>query len=135
MSKLDETLTDITNTIEGSLACAVVDLNTGVLLSVSSKVSYFSEEFYDVIAAAAVDMFRGKNIRSIESLMSHESGREISKTVKEVQMSTDRTYHFMTTLPEKRDTILILITDRSANIGTGWMNLRSIAPKVQEYCP
>lgn len=135
MAKLDEILKDITDTVDGSLACAVVDLNTGLLLGISSKVPYFSEEFYDVIAAAAVDMFRGKSIRGIESLMSQQSGREISKTVKEIQMSTDRTYHFMTTLPEKKDALLVLITDRSANLGMGWMKLRSTAPKVQPHCP
>lgn len=135
MAKLDEILKDITESVEGSLACAVVDLNTGLLLGISSKVPYFSEEFYDVIAAAAVDMFRGKSIKSIESLMSLQSGREISKTVKEIQMSSDRTYHFMTTLPEKKDALLVLITDRSANLGMGWMKLRSTAPKVQPYCP
>lgn len=135
MAKLDEILKDITDSVDGSLACAVVDLNTGLLLGISSKVPYFSEEFYDVIAAAAVDMFRGKSIKSIESLMSLQSGREISKTVKEIQMSSDRTYHFMTTLPEKKDALLVLITDRSANLGMGWMKLRSTAPKVQPYCP
>jgi len=135
MAKLDEILKDITDSVDGSLACAVVDLNTGLLLGISSKVPYFSEEFYDVIAAAAVDMFRGKSIRGIESLMSQQSGREISKTVKEIQMSSDRTYHFMTTLPEKKDALLVLITDRSANLGMGWMKLRTTAPKVQPFCP
>ncbi|MGB1316145.1 MAG: hypothetical protein ACPG4Y_08995, partial [Chitinophagales bacterium] len=72
MAKLDEILKDITDTVDGSLACAVVDLNSGLLLGISSKVPYFSDEFYDVIAAAAVDMFRGKSIRGIESLMSQQ---------------------------------------------------------------
>jgi predicted regulator of Ras-like GTPase activity (Roadblock/LC7/MglB family) len=135
MAKLDEILKDITDSVDGSLACAVVDLNSGLLLGISSKVPYFSDEFYDVIAASAVDMFRGKSIRNIETLLSQQSGREVSKTVKEIQMSSDRTYHFMTTLPEKKDALLILITDRSANLGMGWMKLRSTAPKVQPFCP
>ena len=78
---------------------------------------------------------RAALVLKIESLMSQQSGREVSKTIKEVQMSTDRTYHFMTTLPEKKDALLVLITDRSANLGMGWMKLRSTAPKVQPHCP
>lgn len=135
MAKLDDILNEITETVSGSLACAVVDLNTGLLLGIASKVSYLSEEFYDVIAAAAVDMFRGKSVAGIETLMSMQSGREISKTVKEIQISTDRTYNFMTTLPDKKDMLLVLVTDRSANLGMGWMKLRSTAPKVSPHCP
>lgn len=135
MAKLDDILSEITETVSGSLACAVVDLNTGLLLGIASKVSYLSEEFYDVIAAAAVDMFRGKSVVGIETLMSMQSGREISKTVKEIQISTDRTYNFMTTLPDKKDMLLVLVTDRSANLGMGWMKLRSTAPKVSPHCP
>lgn len=135
MAKLDDILKDITDAVSGSLACAVVDLNTGLLLGISNTVPYFTEEFFDVVAAAAVDMFRGKSIKGIESLMSMQSGREVSNTIKEVQMSSDRTYHFMTTLPDKKDALLVLITDRSANLGMGWMKLRSTAPKVSPYCP
>lgn len=135
MAKLDDILKDVTDTVAGSLACAVVDLNTGLLLGIASKVPYFTEEFFDVVAAAAVDMFRGKSIRSIESLMGMQAGREIKNTIKEIQMSSDRTYHFMTTLPDKKDMLLVLITDRSANLGMGWMKLRSTAPKVSPHCP
>ena len=135
MAKLDEILKDITDTVDGSLACAVVDLNTGLLLGISSDDKYFSEEFYDVIAAAAVDMFRGKSVRGIESLISQQTGREVTKTIKEIQISTATTYQFMSTLPGKKDALLVLITDRSANLGMGWMKLRSTAPKVSPFCP
>ncbi|MFT4644783.1 MAG: putative regulator of Ras-like GTPase activity (Roadblock/LC7/MglB family) [Planctomycetota bacterium] len=135
MAKLDDILREMTETVSGSLACAVVDLNTGLLLGMSSKVPFFTEEFFDVVAAAAVDMFRGKSIKGIESLMTMQSGREVTKTIKEVQMSSDRTYHFMTTLPDKKDALLVLITDRSTNLGMGWMKLRSTAPKVSPFCP
>ena len=135
MAKLDEILKDITETVSGSLACAVVDLNTGLLLGISSDDKYFSEEFYDVIAAAAVDMFRGKSVRGIESLISQQTGREVTKTIKEIQISTATTYQFMSTLPGKKDALLVLITDRSANLGMGWMKLRSTAPKVEPHTP
>mgnify|MGYP006106339133 CR=1 FL=1 len=75
-------------------------------------------------------MFKG-----IESLMTMQSGREVTKTIKEVQKSSDKTYHFMTTLPDKKDALLVLITDKSANLGMGWMKLRSTAPKVSPFCP
>jgi len=135
MAKLDNILKEITDSVSGSLSCAVVDLNTGLLLGISSKVAYLTDDFFDVIAAAAVDMFRGKSVKGIESLMSMQSGREISKTIKEIQISTDRTYNFMTTLPDKQDMLLVLVTDRSANLGMGWMKLRSTAPKVSPHCP
>jgi len=135
MAKLDDILKDVTETVAGSLACAVVDLNTGLLLGIASKVPYFTEDFFDVVAAAAVDMFRGKSIKGIETLMSMQAGREVKNSIKEIQMSSDRTYHFMTTLPDRTDMLLVLITDRSANLGMGWMKLRSTAPKVSPYCP
>ncbi len=42
MAKLDDILKEITDSVAGSLACAVVDLNTGLLLGISNTVPYFT---------------------------------------------------------------------------------------------
>lgn len=46
MAKLDDILREMTETVLGSLAFAVADLNTGLLLGISSKIPFFTEEFF-----------------------------------------------------------------------------------------
>ena len=46
MAKLDDILREMTETVLGSLAFAVADLNTGLLLGMSSNNPFFTEEFF-----------------------------------------------------------------------------------------
>ena len=132
---LNDTLKKLVTSVDGGLACAVVDLNSGLMLGAYHNVPYFTQSYVDAVAAAAVDMFRGKTISTVEKLLSAQRGTEVSKSVKEVQMSTDGTYHFMTIVEGKQDALLVLITNRSANLGMGWTAVRRAKVEVAPMCP
>ena len=53
MASLDQLTKQITDDVDGALACAVVDLNSGLLLSVCHNVPYFTQSYLDAVAAAA----------------------------------------------------------------------------------
>lgn len=135
MAKLDDVLRKIVSDVDGALGCAVVDLNSGLLLGVAHNVPYFTSSYLEAVAAAAVDLFRGKNVRAVESLLSSQRGKPVEKMVQEVQMSTDRTYHFMATIKDKPDSLLVLITSKSANLGMGWSAVRSNMLTLTPLCP
>ncbi len=135
MAGLDDICNEVLNDVDGALGIAVVDLSTGLLLSVAHNVPYFTQSYLDAVAAAAVEMFRGKGVTGVEKLLSQQRGQSVEKSIKEVQMSTDRTYHFMSIVPGKADAMVVLITSTKANLGMGWAALRGALPNIAPHCP
>ena len=135
MASLNDVLQSVVEDVDGALGCAVVDLESGLLLAAAHNVPYFTTSYLEAVAAAAVDMIRGKNVRAVEALFSTQRGKTITKTIQEVQMTTDNTYHFMATVPEKPDALVVLITSKKANLGMGWSAVRRNLTLVAPLCP
>jgi hypothetical protein len=135
MANLDDITREIHSSVAGALGCAVVDLSSGLLLSVSHNVSYFSQTFVEAAAAAAVDIFKGKNISAVESLLGNQRGQTLENSIKEIQMTTQSTFHFMSVIPDKPNTLLVLITSKDSSLGMGWASIRVNAPKIAPLVP
>lgn len=135
MADLNGVCHQLVSGVSDALGAAIVDLSSGLLLAAHHNVPNFTQSYLDVVAAAAVDMFRGKTVSTVEKLLSSQRGTAVTNSVKEVQMSTDHTYHFMSIVPGKDDCLMILITGRKANLGMGWSSLRSALPTVASLCP
>ncbi len=135
MAKIDDVLAGVLRDVDGALGCAVVDLSSGLLLAVAHNVPYFTTSYLDAVAAAAVDMMRGKNVRAVESLLSSQRGKPVVNMIKEVQMTTENTYHFMAVIPGKDDSLIVLITHKKTNLGMGWSAVRRAMPILAPLCP
>jgi len=135
MAKLDNVLQSVISDVDGALGCAVVDLENGLLIAVAHNVPYFTSSYLEAVAAAAVDMLRGKNVRAVESLLSTQRGKPVEKMIKEVQMTTENTLHFMAVIPDKPDALIVLITNRKTNLGMGWAAVRKSMPVIAPLCP
>jgi len=135
MATLNETCESLVRDVDDALGAAVVDLSSGLLMAVAHSVPYFTQSYLDAVAAAAVDMFRGKTITAVEKLLSNQRGSDLSQMLQEVQMSTERTYHFMSVVPGKPNSLVVLITGRKANLGMGWSSLRSAMNDIAPLCP
>lgn len=90
MARIDDVLQTVVSNVDGALGCAVVDLNSGLLMGAAHNVPYFTSSYLEAVAAAAVDMLRGKNVRAVESLLSSQRGKTVEKTIQEVQMTTEK---------------------------------------------
>ncbi|NOQ15593.1 MAG: hypothetical protein GQ581_00885 [Methyloprofundus sp.] len=134
MAKLDEVLQAMVSNVDGALGCAVVDLNSGLLMAVAHNVPYFTSSYLEAVAAAAVDMMRGRNVKAVEALLTSQRGKTVEKTIKEVQMTTDNTYHFMMIVPDKPDSLVVLITSKSTNLGMGWAAVRGGMANIGPLC-
>lgn len=129
MAKLDDVVRDVVTSVDGALACAIVDLANGLMLSAHHNVPYFTQTYLEAVAAAAVDMVRGKNVQAVEQLLTAQRGEPVERSIQEVQMSTEATYHFMAVVPTKsRNTLLVLVTSKKTNLGMGWSNVRRVLP-------
>ena len=135
MTNLNDICKEALTEVDGATGCAVVDLNNGLMLASAHNVPYFSQTYIDAVAAAAVEMFRGKNITAVERLLSAQRGHPVEKSMQEVQMSTAGTYHFMSVVPGKTDCLMVLITTRKANLGMGWAALRRAMAAAAPLCP
>jgi hypothetical protein len=135
MASLNEVCKEIVGTVDGALACGVIDLSSGLLLGVAHNVPYFTQSYLDAVAAAAVDMLRGKTVRAVEALLSNTRGKKVENSIKEIQMTTEMTYHFIATIPEKPDSAVVLITSKKTSLGMGWSGVKSNLSKIGPLCP
>jgi len=131
---LQSLLTQILADVDGALACLVCNLVSSDILAVAHDIEYFSEPYLEAVVAASVDMFRGKKVVAIENLLSSLSGTAIEHGVTELQITTMKTYHFMVTLPEKPDLLMVLVINRTVSLGRGWATLRKHLPEVSALC-
>ena len=69
----------------------------------------------EILSAAAAEYFRGDVNHQLESAMGVASGDQ--GFVQEIQTTTEDTYHFMSVIPGKEQTILMLVTDRDGQPG------------------
>ena len=135
MPSINDICADIVRNVDSALGCAVVDLSSGLLLGVSHNVPYFTQSYLDAVAAAAVDMFRGRTVSAVEDMIANMRGNNDKQLIQEVQMTTKSTYHFLAVVPDKPNALVVLITSRKANLGMGWSNLRQAMPKISPLYP
>jgi len=120
--------------VDDCLAVGVVDLNTGMLMGVHHTVPYFTQSYLDAVAAAAVEMFRGKNVRRVEELLSQQRGEVVKDSFEEIFISSPKVYHFMATIKDK-GAVVVMITKKTVNQGFGWAAVRQSLKTIQETLP
>ena len=135
MSSINEVCKGIVDNVDDAMAAGVVDLSSGLLLGVHHNVPYFTQSYLDAVAAAAVDMFRGRGITGVEKRLSESRGQEVKNTMEEIQMTTPKTLHFMSVIPGKPNALAVLITGKKTNLGMGWAGLRSAISDLTPLCP
>lgn len=131
VAALDDVMRATVDRLDGAVGCGVVDVRTDELLGVAHNVPYFTQTYLDAVAAAAVQMFRGRTVTHVEELISGYRGVRPHHMIEEVQMTTSHTYHFMMILPNHPDVAMVLITTRSANVGISWAALRATVLDVE----
>lgn len=123
---------NIYSEVNGAIAVGVVDLSSGMPLEIYHRVEYFTQEYIDLVSAASVDMFRGKNVAKVEEKLANQRRKPLSHSIQEVLMTTEGTIHFMAVLPGKNDILALLVTNKKASVGMGWAILRNALPEISE---
>lgn len=129
--RLQDICEEIIEDVDGALGCALVDLGTGLPLAMTVT----SDELQgsgamEMLAAAGTDYFRGEVNHQLRTAMGGDPGDE--GFVEEIQTTTDETYHFMCVVPGNRQTVLLLITDKTTNLGLGWVAVRRALRRIEE---
>ncbi|MDQ6962713.1 MAG: hypothetical protein Q9M28_09345 [Mariprofundaceae bacterium] len=117
---LQNTLKEVSETIGETLACSIVDLSTGMALETYHTIPYFTQAYIDAVSAAAVDLFRGKNLYIVEEMLALKRGEPLCFHLKDIQITSTSTYHFISVIKDHPNTIFVLVTNKKVNIGLGW---------------
>ncbi|MFO7567770.1 MAG: hypothetical protein R6X02_34325 [Enhygromyxa sp.] len=134
MSSVNSVCAGVVEDLTDALACGVIDLNTGMLMGVHHTISYFTQSYLDAVAAAAVDMFRGKNVQRVEKLISKHRGEEVRDAFEEIFISSPAVFHFMKLIRDK-SAVVVLVTRKSTNQGMGWSTLRLAVDDIAAALP
>ena len=116
LDSLQDLCEDIVTGVDGAIGCALVDLETGLPLTLKVKTGgRFDREAMELLSAVGVSYFNDDGDR--EPL--------VDDAVQEIQTTTDDVYCFMSRVPGEAKELLILVTDRhTTNLGLGWMSIR-----------
>ncbi len=135
MGKIDDSCKQVVDNTDGGIACGVVDLDTGMLLGIYNSAQY-SQSLNEIVAAAAVDMFRGSNVGRIQKAVRKHRGvpEDGGHYIEEVQFSSINNYHFCKTVKHGK-AVIILVTNKNTNVGMGWAQLKSVIPEVEPLIP
>ncbi len=134
MANLNEICQHVVSDVQDAVACGVVDLNTGMMMGVHHIIPHFTQSYLDAVAAAAVEMMRGRTVKRVEQLLSKQRGVEIKDAFEEVFLSSPNVYHFMTLIRNKQ-TLVVLVTKKTTNQGMGWASLRASIPEIAAALP
>lgn len=134
MASTTEVCRTVLEKVDDCLAVGVVDLNTGMLMGVYHSVPYFTQAYLDAVAAAAVEMFRGKNVRRVEEMLSQQRGEAIKDSFEEIFISSPKVFHFMATIKEK-GAVVVMVTKKTVNQGMGWAAVRTNLNAIKGTLP
>ena len=134
MASTTDVCRTILDKVDDCLAVGVVDLNTGMLMGVHHSVPYFTQAYLDAVAAAAVEMFRGKNVRRVEEMLSQQRGEPIKDSFEEIFISSPKVFHFMATIKDK-GAVLVMVTRKTVNQGMGWAAVRNNLALIKGSLP
>ena len=131
MPEVQEVCEDVIASAEGSLACAVVDLATGTTVAAAyDPDTELNANRIGMVSVAVTEMFRGRLIRQFHRAWS--SGNSVPEHfVREVQMATANSYQFISVVPDRMDTLFVLITDRTVSLGLGWMSVHQALEQLE----
>mgnify|MGYP002777854777 CR=1 FL=1 len=135
MGKIDDACKGVVDEISGALSCGVVDLRSGLLLGIFNR-SQYTESLNEIVAAAAMDFFRGPNLSRIEQLVrAHRRVREDGEHYfEEIHIASKHNFHFMKVIKHGR-AVLVVVTDKGTNVGMGWVQLRTHVATIEPFVP
>ena len=129
--RLQDICEEIMEDVDGAMGCALVDLGTGLPLAMTvTSDELLASGAMETLSAAGTDYFRGEVNHQLRTAMGGDPGDE--GFVEEIQTTTDESYHFMCVVPGNRQTVLLLITDKTANLGLGWVAVRRALRRIEE---
>jgi hypothetical protein len=129
---LDSAIANAQKTIPECVAVGMVDIKTGMLMSIKTLDSH-PQEVIDLVAAATGDMFQGPNVTAIERLFKKIRGvkDEGHHYFQEMIVLSDNLIHVFQRCKKNEEMVLVAVTRISANLGMVLSKARGALAEVE----
>jgi hypothetical protein len=131
MTSLDQALQKAISTIPDCVAGGVVDLSSGMLLSIKTVDSH-PPQVMELLAAATSDLFQGPNVQTIEQLFRKARGLadDGHHYFQEMIVNSDNLIHvFLRT--RKQQQVATFVCRMGANLGMVLTRARMAMPEIE----
>lgn len=99
------------------VAAGVIDMSTGMLLSVET-VDNHPPEVLDLLAAATLDLFQGRNVVMIEDIWKERRGiRSDDHYFQEILVNSNNLTHLFLRAESRDDLVVVVVCRKTVNVG------------------
>ncbi len=129
---LEKTISDTQRDVPECLAVGLVDMTTGMLLSVKTVDSH-PQEVLDLVAAATGDLYQGPNVIAIEQAFKRRRGVQDDghHYFQEFVVLSDNLIHVFLRSKRNQNIVLVTVCRNSANLGMALSKSRMSLTKVE----
>ncbi|MCP2309136.1 MULTISPECIES: hypothetical protein [Kitasatospora] len=99
------------------VAAGVIDMSTGMLLSVETVDSH-PPEVLDMLAAATLDLFQGRNVVIIEGIFKERRGVVSDRHYfQEILVNSDNLTHLFLRVDSTDEVVAVVVCRKTVNVG------------------
>ncbi|MEV7022235.1 hypothetical protein [Kitasatospora sp. NPDC093558] len=108
------------------VAAGVIDMSTGMLLSVETVDSH-PPEVLDMLAAATLDLFQGRNVVMIEGIFKERRGVVSDRHYfQEILVNSDNLAHLFLRVDSTDEVVAVVVCRKSVNVGMLFAQARRV---------
>jgi hypothetical protein len=108
------------------LASGVIDMSTGMLLAVETVDSH-PPEVLDMLAAATLDLFQGRNVVMIEGIFKERRGVVSDRHYfQEILVNSDNLTHLFLRVDSSDEVVAVVVCRKSVNVGMLFAQARRV---------
>ncbi|MFE0460151.1 hypothetical protein ACFW1A_12975 [Kitasatospora sp. NPDC058965] len=108
------------------VAAGVIDMSTGMLLAVETVDSH-PPEVLDMLAAATLDLFQGRNVVMIEGIFKERRGIVSDRHYfQEILVNSDNLAHLFLRVDSNDEVVAVVVCRKSVNVGMLFAQARRV---------
>ncbi|WP_157573728.1 hypothetical protein [Nocardia jejuensis] len=112
------------------LAAGAIDMSTGMLLAVET-VDNHPQEVLDLLAAATLDLFQGRNVVMIEDIWKERRGvQQESHYFQEILVNSDNLTHLFVRTESRDDVVIVVVCRKAVNVGMLFAQTRRVLKDI-----
>ncbi|WP_069160052.1 hypothetical protein [Nocardia altamirensis] len=112
------------------LASGAIDMSTGMLLAVET-IDTHPPEVLDLLAAATLDLFQGRNVVMIEDIWKERRGVATERHYfQEILVNSDNLTHLFIRTESRDDVVIVVVCRKSVNVGMQFAQARRVVKDI-----
>ncbi|GAB0106414.1 hypothetical protein JMUB6875_53980 [Nocardia sp. JMUB6875] len=112
------------------IAAGAIDMATGMLLAVET-VDNHPQEVLDLLAAATLELFQGRNVVMIENIWKERRGIRLERHYfQEILVNSDNLTHLFIRTESREDVVVVMVCRKSVNVGMLFAQARRVLKDI-----